>query len=282
MVSDVVKRLRHPKETFRGNLMLVLGGLGWCLLTFEIVEMVQNGEAQSVAFWAMYAIGFILISLISAALYRAYAFGNQVLLSEQQFPALHRMVVEGAATLGIQKTPRVFLYSSHGLINAFARRMLGGSYVFLASGLVDAATDAQLRFVIGHELGHHAAGHLDWRKNFVKLPAHFVPFLGAAYSRGRELTCDRVGALLADDPSAARSALQLLACGCRRLNAEMNLDAFEAQEKMVPRVAGFFGKLRARHPRLTVRVNEIRRFAATAGRQHRSPADDFDLAAVPK
>jgi Zn-dependent protease with chaperone function len=276
-----MKRLRHPKERFRGNLMLVLGTLGWLLVAFGIVGMVQNGGAASIAFWAIYAIAFILISLISAALYRAYAFGHQVLLSEQQFPAMHRMVVEGAAMLGLNP-PRVFLYNSHGLVNAFARRILGGPYVFLASGLVEAATDAQLRFVIGHELGHHAAGHLDWRKNFVKLPAHFVPFLGAAYSRGRELTCDRVGALLADDPSAARSALQLLACGCRRLNAEMNLDAFEAQEKMVPRVAGFFGKLRARHPRLTVRVNEIRRFAATAGRQHRSPADDFDLAAVPK
>jgi len=35
--------------------------------------------------------------------------------------------------------------------------------------------------------------------NLLKLPGWIVPFLGAAYSRSRELTCDRVGAYLAQD-----------------------------------------------------------------------------------
>jgi Zn-dependent protease with chaperone function len=38
---------------------------------------------------------------------------------------------------------------------------LGSRYVFLTSALVEATNDAQVRFVVGHEIGHHAAGHLN-------------------------------------------------------------------------------------------------------------------------
>jgi predicted Zn-dependent protease len=86
----------------------------------------------------------------------------------------------------MSETPKAFLYNSNGLFNAFARRMFGGQYLFLTSALVDAENDEQVRFVIGHELGHHAAGHLDPWMNLIRLPANLVPFLGLAYSRARE------------------------------------------------------------------------------------------------
>ncbi len=77
-----------------------------------------------------------------------------------------------------------------------------------------------MRFVIGHELGHHVAGHLNTIPFLLRLPAYVVPFLGAAYSRGRELTCDRIGASIVQDAEVARTALQMLACGSAKLNGQ--------------------------------------------------------------
>lgn len=166
-------------------------------------------------------------------------------------------MVEGSREVGLAEPPKTFIYNSNGMFNAFARRLLGGSYIFLTSALVDASNDAQVRFVFGHELGHHAAGHLNPWLNIVKLPAHFIPFLGKAYSRSREYTCDSIGAYLSKDAFASRSALQMLGCGCRRLNASMNCDAFIAQERMVSPIFGFLTEINRSHPRLTCRVAAI-------------------------
>ena len=264
MAHEIVERLRHPKERSRNAICLIAGVVGWGLVALAVLGELIRGKIAVLAVYLFYVVAFTIMVRISAALLRARAVGHHVMISERQFPQLHRMLVEGAAALGLDSVPRAFLYNSGGVTNAFALRLLGGRYVFLASALVEVNTDAQVRFVIGHELGHHAAGHLDWRKNLLKLPSRAVPFLHPAYSRGRELTCDRIGLHLSGDPQASGTALQMLACGCRRLNEAINLVQFEAQEQMVPSVAGWFVQLLASHPRLTQRVREVGRFAAGA------------------
>ena len=198
-----------------------------------------------------------MLSLLTAALARAHTFGHNVLLGERQLPELHRMV-EGAAALGMKRVPNAFLSNSNGVFNAFARRMLGGRYIFLTGALVEAETDAQICFIIGHELGHHAAGHLDWGKNLLRLPSRFVPLLYLAYSRSRELTCDRIGARLRGDVRVSRTALQMLAAGSGRLNDRMDATESEAQEARVLGFASFLLKFVASHPHTCLRVRELR------------------------
>lgn len=50
----------------------------------------------------------------------------------------------------------------------------------------------------------------------------------------------------------------MLGCGCRRLNPQMNCDAFMEQERMVPPIFGFLTEISRTHPRLTRRVAVIR------------------------
>jgi Zn-dependent protease with chaperone function len=263
MAHHIVSQCRHRKEKIWGVFMIGTGLVIWIGLAGFAVSLVSRGRAEVVVVYILYAIAGALFVIISAALVRANAFGNHVLLGDNQFPHLYKMLAEGARELGFDTPPRAFLYNSNGVTNAFARRLLRGRYVFLTSALVQANTDAQIRFVIGHELGHHAAGHLDWRKNLLKLPGRLVPFLYPAYSRGRELTCDRIGVYLSGDLEASCSALQMLACGCARLNSEMSIEAFTAQEDMVAPVAGWFVNLFATHPRITRRVREIGAFASS-------------------
>ena len=257
-MSDVVRNCRHAKEKMRGAITLVFGSIIWSVVILLIGAAIVSGRGITLAPILIYIVAFYLIALLSAALTRAYVFGHDVLLGEHQLPEYHRMVVEAAAALHLPETPYAFLSNSHGLFNAFARRLLGGRYIFLTAALVQAETDAQIRFIIGHELGHHAAGHLDRGKNLLRLPSRFVPLLYPAYSRSRELTCDRIGARLAGDLDSARTALQMLAGGCGRLNGKMDVDAFEAQGAQVPAISNFLLKLVAMHPHTCLRVRELR------------------------
>jgi Zn-dependent protease with chaperone function len=266
-MENVVDYMRHAKERRYGRLMIIFGIIIWGALAAGLVLAAVSGQTSIVVVFAIYIIYGLLIWLaiiIGKFLTRAYIYGHYVLVGPEQFPHLFKMVAEGAETVKLPQAPKAFVYNSGGIINAFALRLIGGRYVWLTSALIDADTDAQVRFVIGHELGHHAAGHLDWRLNLLKLPGWVVPFLGAAYSRSRELTCDRVGAYLAQDLDAARSALQVLACGSARLNSAMNPQAFEAQEAMVPPIAGFIVHIFSFYPRLSRRVEELTRYFQSA------------------
>ena len=267
-MSNIVEKLRTGKEKTYHNLALAFGVVLWGVLAWTVwVAATSTNQqlAHVVDVYIFYAVAFGIFYLISSAVYRANAFGNMILLGANQFPELHAMVVAGSQELGLSEAPKAFLYNSNGIFNAFARRLIGGRYVFLTSALVDANSDSQVRFVIGHELGHHAAGHLNPWLNFLKLPSHAVPFLMSAYSRSREYSCDNIGAYLSKDLAASRGSLQMLGCGCRRLNQSMNCEAFMAQEAMVPPIFGFLSEIFRSHPRLTRRVAAIREHS-TVGR----------------
>lgn len=268
-MTKLADEVRLAKEKAYGILTLLAGAMIWALIISGVWSGLQSDNPQTVVLTKLYlgyAVAIALFFLVSSWLYRASAFGNMILLGPRQFPELYAMVVSGAQALGMDNPPKTFLYNSNGLFNAFARRLFGGRYVFLTSALVEATDDEQVRFVIGHELGHHAAGHLNPWKNFIRFPAVFVPFLYSAYSRAREYTCDRIGARLSHNPVASRGALQMLGCGCRRLNHAMNCEAFLEQEALVPPVSGFVNEIFRSHPRLTRRVAAINEeFSMVAG-----------------
>ncbi|RDJ20451.1 peptidase [Bosea caraganae] len=260
-----ISRFRHAKEKFYGSIMLVIGTLIWAVVLLIPVVYLLQGKAIPALIFALYFAAFWLFSFIARALTRAYMLGHFVMVGPAQFPQLHRMVVEGTQTVGLKEVPATFVYNSSGVMNAMALRLVGRSrYIWLTSALIDCDDEDQVRFVVGHELGHHVAGHLDEPWSYLRLPAHFIPFLAPAYSRARELTCDRVGVFVARNLQASRTALQMLACGSAKLNRQMNPDAFQAQERMVPGIAGFVLNAISGYPRLTRRVEAVTQFYAGA------------------
>ncbi|WP_269724624.1 hypothetical protein [Burkholderia ubonensis] len=74
-----------------------------------------------------------------------------------------------------------------------------------------------------------------------------------------------MGAYLSKDAHASRSALQMLGCGCQRLNESMNCEVFAAQEDSVPPISGFLVEICRTHPRLTRRVSAIDAWSRYAG-----------------
>lgn len=255
-MENIIDQYRTKRESVLNLFLCVIGALLWFGIFYGLTN--TNFDDKSVlpilftfVFYGGLFIGFIFLSALA---FRANAMGNMILLGENQFPHLYQMVKEGASKIGMSDTPEAFLFNSNGIMNAFARQVFGRKYILLTSSLVDASSDEQVKFIIGHELGHHAAGHLNIYLWFLKLPARIIPFLNSAYSRQCEYTCDRIGYFVSHDVKDSCSAIQMLGCGCSKLNSQMNIESFEKQEALVPPVFGFLTEIFRSHPRLTRRV----------------------------
>ncbi len=143
----------------------------------------------------------------------AHLKGNGIELSEQQLPDLHAHFLACCQRLGMSSQPAAYVLNGNGVLNAFATKFLRAKFVVLNSGVVDALESRReaVRFYMGHELGHLRMKHLQGRR--LRLPALWLPLLGAAYSRARESTCDRHGAACCDSGEEAVRALSVLAAG---------------------------------------------------------------------
>ncbi len=83
--------------------------------------------------------------------------GNAVRISESQLPRIWHIHKTSAARLGIEP-PHLYIESNPEL-NAFSAG-LDSPVVVLTSSLVDAFSQPELSFVIGHEIGHVACKHM--------------------------------------------------------------------------------------------------------------------------
>jgi hypothetical protein len=75
---------------------------------------------------------------------------------------------------------------------------------------VDARSNAQVGFVIGHEIGKQAAGHFNRRMLAVRLPGYVVPSPAGLFAVARNQLRQHIGACLSKDFDASRSALQIV------------------------------------------------------------------------
>jgi len=260
-MESTIDYYRNKKESVYNAILVIIGGLVWLGFLYFLAKL-DTADKSILPFLFMigfYGGLFLFIFLITAVVFRANAMGNMILIGENQFPELHQMVVDGAKKLGMREAPEAYIYNSNGVFNAFATKVFGRKYLLLTSALVDANDDEQVKFVIGHELGHHAAGHLGFFYRLIKLPAYIIPFLHSAYSRQCEYTCDKLGYHVSRDLEKSSTAIQMLACGCHRLNKKMSLFAFEQQEAQVPPFWGFIAEIFRSHPRLTRRVLALKK-----------------------
>jgi Zn-dependent protease with chaperone function len=175
----------------------------------------------------VYAIVFAMLGLFAHGLALGRIRGNAVRVSERQFPQLHRLAAAHARRLGLKRVPDMYVIESGGLLNAFATRFLGRDFVILYSNVLELALEqgeAAVSFILGHELAHVWRGHLKHR--WLTTPGRLLPYLGAAYSRACEYTCDRIGAYC--QPDGAITGLLVLAAG-KQLHAHVDVKEYAAQ-----------------------------------------------------
>jgi Zn-dependent protease with chaperone function len=204
--------------------------------------------------------------------------GNAVKVGPQQFPRIHRITRECAQTLGIA-APQVYIVPNIGSINAATYGVDSDAFIMVHAATVDALSDEELRFVIGHECGHIQNNHvvylttLHMLRMILQVAAAGVllaPLLMPAtlalqgWARAAEVTCDRAGLLCCKDPTVATHSFVKLAIGSRRLFDQMNVDVYLEQLKEAKGGYGRMGELQRSHPYLTKRIEALRVFAESA------------------
>lgn len=246
------KRLNLPKEGSYFAFVLVASILVWLLIAFSIV---------GIFYAAIFAFGAWLGNGLLTARLRAEA----VRVGPNQLPELDasfRLVCE---RLGIKEAPALYVLESGGALNAFATRFSGRNFVVVHSDLLEAfgPDSGEMRFILGHEIGHIQSNHLP--KRLLLAPGLFFPLIGPAYLRACESSCDLYGAWAAEDLDASVRAMLALSGGRGQARA---LDAAVfAQQHLSER--GFFvslHELTSAYPTLSQRVSQLMQLAPDPNR----------------
>jgi len=240
-------QLINPRERWLYGLMVVVS-----LLVYSVLALIGLGDPKAASMIILYGLVFAFVGLFAHGLALGRVRGNSVRVSERQFPQLHRLAAAHARKLGLEKVPAIYLMQSGGLLNAFATRFLGRDFVVIYSDVLELALaqgEAAVGFIVGHELAHVWRGHLKYR--WLTAPGRLMPYLGAAYSRACEYTCDHIGAFC--QPDGAISGLLTLAAG-KQLHAHVDVREFAAQAETDTSFWIRRAEIISSHPNLPKRV----------------------------
>ncbi|MDO3384630.1 M48 family metallopeptidase [Gilvimarinus sp. SDUM040013] len=218
----------------------------------------------SMIFWFLIILGTFGTALIYVLLFFVgYLFaqsgliswikGNGIKISEQQFPDLYERYLQSCQRLNMKDIPEAYILEGGGILNAFATRFLGRNFVVVYSDVIDAMNESpgSINFYFGHELAHIKRNHLTW--GVVIWPSNILPWIGAAYSRAREYTCDQFGKLCCDDSLQALNGMLLLAAGGKHYK-HVNIDVYLTQAKSTGKFWMAFHELIGDYPWLVKRA----------------------------
>lgn len=235
-----MNHLIHPKEQIYFILSLIVSIL---LYILGILIIILYGPM--IALMLLFVHGMLIGNLK----------GNGVKISDRQFPEIHQSAQRLSKKLGMNNLPDIYLLQSGGALNAFATNFLGKNFVVLYSDVMELAYEEgqeAVDFILCHELVHLQRKHIS--KNLLLLPSQIIPFLGTAYSRACEYTCDAIASHLV--PNGAMSGLLVLAGG-KKLHKRMNISAFTAQASEDSGFWTWFAEINSSHPFLSKRVRRI-------------------------
>lgn len=223
-----------------------------------------------------------IFGFISERALRLLFLANAVKAGEDQFSRVYKIYKECCAILDVEP-PELFIAQTP-IVNAGA---IGVDHPFIVinSGVLDLLDDDELRFVLGHELGHVLSGHALY-KTMIRILLNMVGFrvivpLGGVaiwgvvmmlreWDRKSELSADRAGLLCLQDPYMAYR-IQMKTAGGRRPD-EMNVDAFIAQAEEYERAGDlrdsalkFINLMTKTHPFAVLRLAELKRWVDSGG-----------------
>lgn len=253
----VRRGVRHPLEI----LCLVVAVVASLLyLGFAIFEIVQAiGDRREPSTYAVILVLAPVLVWFARGLLFAQIRLRGVQITPTQYPEAYEILVEASAAFGLEEPPRAYVVGGNGLINAFASGHGFRRFVVVYSDLFEVGGRARqpdsLRFIIGHELGHIAAGHTSYWRQLGTFASAYFPLVGPVLSRSQEYTSDSYGYHLC--PQGAMGAMATLGAG-KYLNASVDTTQYFGR---VGDERGFFvwwANAIASHPVLLWRGHALR------------------------
>ncbi len=210
----------------------------------------------------------LLMRKFNEPMFRAQLLGGAVRVGPHQFDDIYHLVEECAAILNMV-TPEVYVVN-----NPKFNAMTFGTdrpFIILHSSLVDAFSEDELIYIIGHELGHIKSEHVLYLNAAWLLAQGAAAYLGRvilipaqmaldAWMRKAELTADRAGLICAQELEHCQLSLIKLALGSESLLSRINLDEYLQQADDLRDGYGPLAELFQTHPFIANRISQLRQF----------------------
>ena len=167
--------------------------------------------------------------------------GEGVNITAESLPKMHNQLMEACRILNINQIPSYstdWMYAPYHFSNGETHRR-----IVMMSGSADMFDENEMLFVLGHELGHQAAGHKPYH---MLLETFYMPFIidGAfaawativklpllEWYRISDYTADRIGLLCCQDINAALSTMIKKAGLPLKCYDDINIPAFIQQAR---------------------------------------------------
>lgn len=190
------------------------------------------------------------------------------------YPELYKIIIECADKLGIP-IPYVVISDQIKGINACTAGTNQFSFIAISSMLPLIMNIEELKFIIGHECGHLALGHVVYHTaiNMVGSVSELLPIVGDvisktitfplnAWSRRSEISADRAGLICCEDIGVAVRSLLKLEAGLLNID-QIDIDTYvnESNAVLQNTTLGKFGEITMSHPIIPKRIKALQLFS---------------------
>ena len=210
---------------------------------------------------------------------RRHLLATAIRLTREMAPDVHDIMDECRRMLGVEAPFETYVYPEPMFNAAAVAPEQGRLFLLLSSALLEAFEPDELRFVVGHELGHHLFEHhripvAVLLSGIARIDAALALRL-FAWQRYAEISADRTGLVTAGGLDPAARALFKLASGLRGDRVKVRIDQFLTQlgdlRREAERLATADDQPRsdffATHPFSPLRLKAAQLFAASDVRE---------------
>ena len=186
----------------------------------------------------------------------SHALSQNIRVSPLVLPKVYATVVAAGELVAPNRQITVFVHASPDINATCLIDQDDHVLVFVSSELIKLLEEPELRFVIGHELGHVVYQHFRWQ-----LPSDRDRNLRELeLARAGEIAADRVGLLAARNVDAAASAMLKTASGLPSKHLEIDVAAYLRQARDLHRMDGDPTLAWSTHPSMLLRIRAALRF----------------------
>ena len=239
------------------------------LTLFLVLFVIALTATATVCLSFVFVVAMVAISYAISRSHHRTLLERAKRVTPQDTPVLAAIAAESRQRLQTGLV-HVFVAPSNRL-NAYTFGLSSPKVVVLHSALLQVMDADELRFILGHELGHVRLGHT-WLNSLVGgmagIPSPFVASTILAMSflwwnRACEHSADRAGLLACGKPHKAITALVKLTAGMgagTQAGLERALQHIEAEDDHA--LSGL-SEMLTTHPMMVRRIEELRRYAAS-------------------
>ena len=250
-------RYRYPTES---------GILALTIIAILAAGVLTAGVTICVA--PLIVLAIVLLSCWQSQLHHRELMQSALPVTPAEAPRLAALVADCVTRLDAPPVQTFVARSNQR--NAYTFGLTRPNVVVVYSGLLNLMDEDELRFVVGHELGHVALGHT-WLNTVLGGMGGVPVSLGAAviltfafrwWNRACEYSADRAGLIACGSLQKATSALVKLVADNVQTQAELQR-ALEVIDREDDSLTNILGETLSTHPMTIRRIEELRRFAAS-------------------